>query len=177
MPHGDPNNPQKNPHPVQRYEVIATADAPGSWDSVSATVFFEVTNLACTPEDKFLGVHTKPRDVPLDFEMTRTDERTWKGHFYRDSMLDEDYYGLGVCHWDAIGVTPVFTVHGRTFGAATSFERALAKPQANYFGKGEYLNRELATGGALGFSAVYPEVLKHPEAFFPITVSVREAKP
>ncbi|MEO8809334.1 MAG: hypothetical protein ABI386_03710 [Rhodanobacter sp.] len=94
MTHGDPKNPKKNPHPVKRYEVIATAHAPGPWDAVSGTVFFDVVNLACTPEDKFLGVHAKPRDVAMDFEMARVDEKTWKGHFYRDAMLDEDYYGL-----------------------------------------------------------------------------------
>jgi hypothetical protein len=29
MAHGDPKPPKKNPHSVQRYEVIATPDAPG----------------------------------------------------------------------------------------------------------------------------------------------------
>jgi hypothetical protein len=34
MTHGDPKNPKKNPHPIKRYEVTATTDAPGPWDAV-----------------------------------------------------------------------------------------------------------------------------------------------
>lgn len=178
MTHGDPKNPKKNPQPVKRYEVIATADAPGPWDSVSGTVFFDVINLACTPEDKFLGAHAKPQDVPIDFEMTRVDEKTWKGYFYRDSMQDEDYYGLGVCHWDATGVTPVFTVHGETFGAPTGLDDGVQKgSQAKYFKKSEYWDHTLTGDGALVSTAATPEVVQHPDAFFPITVTIKEVQP
>ena len=151
--------------------------APGSWDSVSGTVFFDVINLECTPKDEFLGVHAKPQDVPIDFKMTRVDEKTWKGYFYRDSMLDEDYYGLGVCHWDANGITPVFIVHGRNFGAATNFSESLKSPQADYFKKIDFLDRAPTPYGAPDFSAINPEYQKNPSAFFPITVSIKEAMP
>lgn len=174
MNHGDPKNPKKNLHPVARYEVIATTEAPGPWDSVKGTVFFEVVNLECTPEDKFLGVHAKPQDVPIDFEMNRVDEKTWKGYFFRDSMLDEDYYGLGVCHWDSTQVAPVFTAHGEIFSSGQMVKEALKTPQTDYFKKSEYWNRALTGDSALVSSAENPEVIQHPDAFFPITVAVKE---
>jgi len=100
--HSDPENPQKNPHPVKRYEVTATADAPGSWDEVSGTAFFDVVSLDCTHENKFLGVHVKPTDIAIEFKMDRVDEKTWKGYFYRDAILDDDYYGWAF----ATGILP-----------------------------------------------------------------------
>jgi hypothetical protein len=178
MTHGDPKNPKKNPHPVKRYEVIATADAPGPWDSVSGRVFFDVVNLACTPEDKFLGVHAKPQDVAIDFEMTRVDEKTWKGSFYRDAMMDEDYYELGVCHWDATSVSAGFTAQGIDFSSDALMDRFLHKnSQTEYFKKSSYGDRNLIGIGTLDFSSNNSEYIKSPNAFFPITVTVKEVTP
>lgn len=178
MTHGDPKNPKKNPHPVKRYEVTATADAPGPWDSVSGTVFFDLVNLACTPEDKFLGVHAKPRDVAIDFEMTHVDERTWKGYFYRDAMLDEDYYGLGICHWDATSVSAGFTAQGIDFSSGALMDEFLHKnSQTEYFKKSSYGDHNLIDIGTLDFSSDNPEYVKSPNAFFPITVTVKEVSP
>jgi hypothetical protein len=176
MSHGDPKNPKKNPNPVERYEVTATAEAPGPWDSVKGYISYEVVNPACTPEDKFLGVHALPRDVGQNIEMTRVDEKTWKGYFYRDYILDEDYYGLGACHWDATSIGGVFVVHGETFGSGDTLDVLMQKgPQTMYFKKSDFLDPSSKDGGD-GFSKAYPEYAKHPDAFFPITVAIREAK-
>lgn len=177
MAHGDPKHPKKNPHPVQRYEVIATADAPGPWDSVHGYISYEVVNPDCTPKDKFLGVHELPQDVGVDIEMTRVDSKTWKGYFFRDAMLDEDYYGLGACHWDATSVGGVFTVRGGTFGASDTL-RVLLKngSETEYFKKSEFENRGNTDGG-YGTPLADPEVANNPGAYFPISVAVKEVKP
>ncbi|WP_158883673.1 hypothetical protein [Rhodanobacter sp. L36] len=178
MNHGDPKNPKKNPHPVKRYEVTATAEAPGPWDSVKGIVFFEVLNAACTPEDKFLGVHAIPRDVPVDFKMIRIDEKTWKGYFYRDSMRDEDYYGLGICHWEASGVSAIFTAHGVTFASGDALDVFLRKgSQTSFFRKSFYEDRSSSLTSVPDFSAINPQVVQHPNDFFPISVNVKEAMP
>lgn len=178
MTHGDPKHPKMNPHPIKRYEIIATADAPGPWDSVSGYLHYEVVNKGCTPEDKFLGVHIMPEGVEHKFEMTRLGEITWKGYFYRDLIQDEDYYGLGACHWDIAGVTPVFVVHGKTFASARGIEDYLSKgPQTEYFKKNAFLDRSSTSNDALPFLAVRTEVARHPDSFFPITVTVKEVTP
>ena len=178
MAHGDPNNPKKNPHPAKRYEVTATADAPGPWDSVKGYLEYQVINSECTPEDKFLGVHAMPRLVGHDFEMTRVDDKTWKGYFYQDFILDEDYYGLGVCHWNVASVSANFTVHGRAFGSGDIFQALLNNAsQVSYFKKSDFLDRSPNPYGALDFSASNPDYVKNPGAFFPITVSVKEVTP
>lgn len=174
MTHGDPENPKQNPHPVKRYEVIATAEAPGPWDSVKGYISYEVVNPACTPEDKFLGVHKLPQDVGHDIEMALVGENTWRGYFYRDFMQDEDYYGLNVCHWDTTSVGGVFSVHGEIFGSGDTLEVLVRKgPQTMYFKKSDFLDRSRTVGG-YGTTPNDPEVTQHPEAFFPITVIVKE---
>ena len=176
MTHGDPKNPKKNSHPVKRYEVTATADAPGLWDSVKGYISYEVVNPECTPEDKFLGVHALPRVEGQHIEMTRISEKTWRGYFYRDFILDEDYYGQGICHWDATSVAGVFVVHGETFGPGSVLEDFLRNgQQTDYFKKSEFLDRSLTGDSALDFSANNPEYVKSPNDFFPITVTVKEA--
>src|SRR6185437_13829248 len=57
---------QEESAPQQRYEIIATAKAPGPWDKVKGFISYEVVNPQCTPEDKFVGVHAMPTDVGLE---------------------------------------------------------------------------------------------------------------
>ena len=174
MAHSDPNHPRKNPHPVQRYEVIATTNAPGPWDKVKGYISYEVVNPKCTPEDKFLGVHAMPADVGIEVEMTRIAEDTWKGYFYRDYLQDEDYYGLGVCHWDVTSVGGSFVVHGGTFGAGDVLNVLLDKgPQTMFFKKSRFGGSD----GDYGTIPQDPAVIQHPEAYFPITVAVKKATP
>jgi len=178
MTHGDPKNPKKNPHPVHRYEVTATAEAPGPWDKVDGYITYEVVNIQCTPEDKFLGVHIKPTEVGVNIEMTRVGDNTWKGYFYRDYMQDEDYYGMGVCHWDTTSVASGFHVHGETFGAGEIMDMLLSKgPQTDYFKVSEFMDRSLSGDSALNFSPKYPGYIKNPNEFFPITVAIKEVLP
>jgi hypothetical protein len=177
MSHGDPDHPDRNPHPVQRYEIIATAEAPGPWDSVKGYLTYEVVNPACTPENKFLGVHIMPQEVGLDIEMTRVDEKTWRGYFYRDYLQDDDYYGLGTCHWDPTSVAGVFVVHGTSFGSGDTLDALLQNgSETEYFKKSEFLDRSSKIGG-YGTTPDDPAVIRHTEAFFPITVAIKEAVP
>ena len=178
MSHGDPSHPERNLHPVRRYEVIVTADAPGPWDSVKGYLEYQVANPECTPEDKFLGVHAKPRIVGQDFEMTLVDAKTWKGYFYRDFMQDEDYYGLGVCHWQPSSVSAVFMAHGEGFDPSAVFEDFLRNgTQKQYFKKSEYFDRSLMGDQAFSTTPDDPEIAQHSDAYFPITVVVKEVTP
>ena len=178
MSHGDPKNPKRNPHPVKRYQITAVADAPGSWDSVKGYLHYDVVNEACTPKNDVLGVHVKPPGVGVDIEMTRVDEKTWKGYFYRDYLQDEDYYGLGVCHWDGTGVAGVFTIHGEKFASSSVLDGGVQKgDRVSYFSKQAYGDAALSGDSSLGLGAANPRVLQQPGAYFPITVTVTEAVP
>jgi hypothetical protein len=177
MSHGDPKHPKKNPHPVQRYEVIATADAPGPWDTVKGYVSFKVANLDCVPQDSFTGARNVP-NTNFEFEMTRTGPKTWAGHFYRDTLQDEDLFGQGVCKWNVSTVGAEFIVHGTSFTSSdllTTFIRH--GPEAAYFKKSDFLNGASNEDEALGLASSNPLYAANPEAFFPITVIVEETRP
>jgi len=173
MTHGDPRNSTKNPHPVKRYEVIATVDAPGSWDSVKGYLSFDVINVDCVPQDSFTGGRNVPTS-DYDFEMTRVDDKTWKGHFYRDLLQDKDYFGMGTCHWDVTQASPVFTAHGSNFVPGSGIENV--SPYTEYFKKSDFLNHSLTDVG-YGTTVTDPEIAKNPDAFFRITVTVKEETP
>jgi hypothetical protein len=176
--HGDPKNPKKNPHPLKRYEIIATTEAPGPWDSIKGVAFFNITNVKCIAEKTFPGVRDVPESVEQSFEMTKVDEKTWKGYFYRDSFKDENYFGLGDCHWDVTSATPFFTVNSNTFGTGSTLVTLLhGGPETDYFMKSDFKDREKMLYGPSSFTAKSAEVIKHPDNFFPITIAIKEATP
>lgn len=177
MAHGDPKHPKKNPHPVQRYEVIATADAPGPWDKVKGYVSFKIVNLACVPQGSFTGARNVP-NVNFDFEMTRIGPETWVGYFYRDALQDEDFFDLGICKWDVSTVGADFIARGISFTSSDLFETFINHgPRAGYFRKSAFLNNTMKGEGAPDFSSDNPQYTANPDAFFPITVTVEEIKP
>jgi hypothetical protein len=175
--HGDPKNPEKNPHSVKRYEITATVGALGAWDSVTGTIFFDVANVDCVPQDTFTGGRNVP-NTSYEIEMSRINEKTWKGYFLRDYLQDDDYYGLGVCHWDVTGLVPSFTINGKVFNASILFQDALNDGvQEIYFKKSDLLGNNLERGEVLISSSDNQEVVHHPDDFFTISVGVKEATP
>lgn len=176
MTHGDPTHPKKNPHPVKRYEVTATADAPGPWDSVKGYIVYEVSNRECVPRGSFTGGQNIP-NVDFDFEMTRVDDRTWKGYFYEDLLQDEDYFGLGACHWGVATIGPKFIVHGSSFTPGDALDVFRRKGhETEYFRKSDFLDGSRNLNG-LPYLDTRPEFKKSPEQFFPVTVTVKEVTP
>ncbi|CTP89502.1 hypothetical protein XTPLMG728_2251 [Xanthomonas translucens pv. poae] len=169
-----------NPHPVKRYEVIATSHAPGPWDSIKAYIGYDVINAKCVPMIPLIGEQHMP-NTGLDVPMVRVDDHTWKGYFYRDAMLDEDYFKLGVCHWDvtSVGVGAIAQGVRFSWGAGGgAFEELLRDiPEISYFKKSAYGDRSLAPYGAPDYSPLRPEYKQNPHDFFPVTIAVKEAKP
>ncbi|MCS3375226.1 hypothetical protein NYI51_18010 [Xanthomonas translucens pv. translucens] len=162
-----------NPHPVKRYEVIATSHAPGPWDSIKAYISYEVANTKCVPMIPFIGEQHLP-NTGLDVSMVRVDDNTWKGYFYRDALLDEDYFKLGVCHWDVTSVGISAAGQGVRFNWVGMLDELLRdSPEASYFKKSAYGDRSLVKYGAQDLTAEDDEVLQHPDAYFPVTIAVK----
>ncbi|PPU92358.1 hypothetical protein XalbCFBP2523_11790 [Xanthomonas albilineans] len=166
-----------NPHPVKRYEVIATSHAPGPWDTIKAYIGYDVINEKCVPLAPFLGVRQTP-NTQLDVPMTQVNDHTWKGYFYRDALLDEDYFKLGVCHWDATGVGISAIAKGVRFNWGGMLVELLRESQETYyFKKSAYGNQSFVEYGTETLTGEDDEVVQHPDAHFQVTISVKEAKP
>jgi hypothetical protein len=96
---------KQNPTPQQRYDITLTiADAPGTFASMEGLVQYDVVNEECLPPPGGNpGGYSSPiptEDVP--FALTQVSENEYKGTIYADMMLNEDYYGRGLCQWRLI---------------------------------------------------------------------------
>lgn len=99
-----PPVPRRNPHAVAYDITLTLHDAPGPFAVVKAGMDYEVANPLCLPR---LGGMSGTRvqatqDVPID--LVRIAPNVYRGRFHDDLFVDEDYYGLGVCHWRLTGI-------------------------------------------------------------------------
>jgi hypothetical protein len=171
---------KQNPHPRQRYELIATIGAPGAFESVRGYAYYQVSNASCVPQAPLTGGRNMP-NTSHDFELTRAEDGSYRGYFYLDQLKDEDYFGLGVCHWELMSAGPILRTHGQSFSPGLVLREILAnKTETAYFKKATYLDQSMNNanaGSAVGWHATDDDVVKHPEAYFPITVAIKEDMP
>lgn len=109
---------KQNPTPKQRYEItLKIDDAPGPFDAVRAFINYRVTNEACVPLTPVTGVRIEPQEtVPMT--LTKGTDGDYHGTVDADHFLDEDYYGLGVCHWELVAVGVKLTAGSQDFSPA-----------------------------------------------------------
>jgi hypothetical protein len=142
----DPMAEFRNPKPRQAYRITMTiTGAPGPFDWMRPIAHFDVTNRECLspPKDNPGGRSAPVPTAPTDFELTQTGEGVYSGVVYADLMLDRDYNGHGICHWEMTSVL----VQMRATGANTdtlytpdiAFERLTpGGNQTTYFNKRTY---------------------------------------
>jgi hypothetical protein len=131
---------KQNPHPRMRYEITVTIqDAPGPFDSINGDVQYGVANDDCVPLQPFSGAQLSPdKHVPLVF--TRVSGNLYKATMYADLLLDEDYYGRGVCHWSIVGASADLRIKDGALSPAIFHDDIMAqKPVTTYFANGDYL--------------------------------------
>jgi hypothetical protein len=97
--------PKRNPAPTEVYEITVTIkDAPGPFDSIDGFTQFDVLNDECVPLDYTAalgGVRNNPSErVPVKYE--RIGDGVYRATVVADALVDEDYYGLGMCHWTLV---------------------------------------------------------------------------
>lgn len=96
---GEPQR-KLNSAPKHGYVITMTLkEAPGPFASIEAVAQYTVENSAeCGKKIPIAGVF--PRITTNEpFEMTRVSDSEYRGTLYTDLVLDEDYFGRGVCRW------------------------------------------------------------------------------
>ncbi|WP_308023648.1 hypothetical protein [Neisseria oralis] len=94
---------QLNPHPKQAYRLrIKINDAPGPLKLIGKFgVGYKAEN--CTYIiNKIEGVPAKP-EKNIQTDIRQLGEFEYETVVYADALLDEDYFGEGVCHWQPEG--------------------------------------------------------------------------
>lgn len=128
-----------NPTPKKRYDITLTVDgAPGPFDSITGFVEYKVANDECVPLEPVSGATIAPEEkIPVVFKHEKGD--VYIGTIYADLMQDEDYYGLGVCHWQIVATSAVLKNKAVEFSPAI-FHKDITAQHAvpTYFVKGDY---------------------------------------
>lgn len=169
-------NIKQNPHPKMRYEITLTAPhAPGTFESVTGFMQYEVANEECAPKDTFAGVFRKPPIQQAPIVFARTSDGVYTGTVYLDLMQDEDYYGLGVCHWSLVAAIARLKIGEVTFSPDLSPAQIVAqRPITTYFpisAYGDNSTKDMHYGG----SAMSDTITKYRDEFFPITLTAKES--
>lgn len=142
-----------HPAPTQAYEIrlilsnasdlSSAADGKSPFTVVEGTVQFDASNGARCGKSNALSGHVPSLSSHEPFRLSRVSATEYVGTVYADMLLDEDYYGRGVCHWALTGAR--VALRARADIAATRFVAGLpAKEvlaggtQARYFWKGYY---------------------------------------
>lgn len=136
-----------NPNPQRAHALVLKIDgAPGPLDVVEAVAQYDVTNEAeCgreIPATGTAGRITSQEPVTL----RRVSDTEYHGTVYLDRMLDEDYYGRGVCQWEFSGASAMLKASG-----APGETRFLSFIDKNAFVQGQsatryYTNRSYPRG-------------------------------
>ncbi len=161
-----------NPNPRMRYEITATVKgAPGAFEAIGGHVDYKVMNPACVPLTPYNGATVEPKKaLPVVYE--RTGDGVYKGVVYVDHVQDEDYFGLGVCHWSIVGATADFH-HGQVnFSPAIYLKDILAGTEVvRYFSLHSYEN---VSHDSIDVGAPSKSAYNEPERTFTITLKAAE---
>lgn len=169
---------KQNPHPTKRYEITLTIkDAPGPFDSVTGFVQYKVSNDKCVPLTPISGATLAP-EQRVHLDLKSIGDHVYRGHIYADLLQDEDYFGLGVCHWSVVGTSAILKIKAASLGPAIFSEDIVAqKAVTTYFSNDEYLNAGKAGDREHVVTGSPNRALYGPESrtdLFSITLSSKE---
>jgi hypothetical protein len=106
------------PQPHQALRVtLDTARSPGPFDTAQGEVLYKVettSNRCLAWKEKFAGVPVAAEHY-MKFAMKKTGPTTFEGIIFVDQIVDQDYYGLGKCHWSIDNVAVTAMLHGKLF--------------------------------------------------------------
>lgn len=183
MEEGEPYR-KLNPAPKRGYVITMTLnEAPGPFASIEGVAQYTVENsVECGKRIPIAGAF--PRiSTSEPFNLTRVSEGEFRGTVYADLVLDEDYFGRGVCRWRFSSVS----VHLRatTNDADTRFIPSIdskavisSRSASTYFWKGRYPQvADYAGFPEFGDSNLERIPREKLDEFFTITLASVEASP
>ncbi|WP_075574960.1 hypothetical protein [Lysobacter antibioticus] len=112
---------KQNPSPQDQYDLTIVVDnAPGPFASVQGAMQYDISNRDCLPPAEGLSVaQTTPISSFIPIALKRVNETTFEGIIALDGLVDEDYFGHGVCHFRPIG--PSFSLKATGASGETKF--------------------------------------------------------
>jgi len=170
-----------DPDPKRRYDITMTIkDAPGPFGYVGFGAQYDAPDCMYW-SDKIAGTTSSPMRM-LKLPIRKIDDATYVTTVYLDAMLDENYYGDGVCHWQLTDVTGGLKETGADgeTGFGIDISPKLITDQESvtkYFWKGGYPSSRVPNYADFGFSDPnkYRQELR--DELFTITLASMEIQP
>lgn len=178
-----------NPAPTQAYEIRLTlanasdlssaADGKSPFTVVEGTVQFDASNGARCGKSNALSGHVPTLSSHEPFRLSRVSATEYVGTVYADMLLDEDYYGRGVCHWALTEARVAFRARAdiadTRFVAGLSAKEVLAGgTQARHFWKGYYPRFEDGQHADYGMNQLDTVPADKLNEFFTVTLTARK---
>lgn len=173
-----------NPGPKRAYSITMTIEnAPGPFAVVRGSAQYDVENhVECGRYVEFPGVYLSMTSLE-DFPLTKVSDAEYRGTVYSDLILDEDYFGRGVCRWKLTQAQVILKATGED--ADTRFLPDLGaeavyaqKSEMRYFWKERYPREEgYGRFPELGDMTLDGVPDDRRGEFFAITLTAQEAQP
>lgn len=92
---------KQNPNPQRAYRIVMEIEnAPGPFSSVEGSAQYDVMNEEeCGVFSAMAGGYNRETTSP-PVRWERLSETTYAATIHADLMLDEDYFGRGICRWE-----------------------------------------------------------------------------
>lgn len=178
-----------NPAPTQAYEIRLTlanasdlssaADGKSPFTVVEGTAQFDASNGARCGKSNAVSGHVPTLTSHEPFRLSRISATEYAGTVYADMLLNEDYYGRGVCHW-ALTEARV-ALRARADIADTRFVAGLAAKEVltggthvRYFWKGYYPRFEDGQHAEYGKDQLDAVPADKLSEFFTVTLTARK---
>lgn len=172
-----------NPSPKNAYEIrVVLKDAPGPFAELDAAAQYDVVNAGECGEPQPISGAVPRISTSEAVKLERVSETEFVGRVYTDQVLDEDYYGRGVCHWKFVETrvsmressNPMATSFVAALGA-DAIEQGGSKP--TFFWEGHYPKAEIDNYAEFGDPSLdhVPDARK--SEFFEVVISAQQAQP
>ncbi len=178
----------EQPHPQQAYRLtMIIENAPGPFAQVRGAVQYNVKNYReCGRVNPEVGAPTNIVYLP-EHPWRQIAPNVYETTVHADGMLDEDYYGKGVCHWELRGASALLRATGdereTRFLPAMDYDEIFAeKTKVLYFWKESYPTDSPLPSDGKGFSDLGdPNLDQVPperrDEFFAVILSAKKVQP
>ncbi len=172
-----------NPQPKRAYLITMKIEgAPGPFAVVRGVAQYDVENAECGRYLKIAGVFPSMTSMEA-FPLTRISDTEYQGTVYADLILEEDYFGRGVCRWRFMQAQVVLKATGANeetrFLPSLPAEAVYAQEsEKRYFWNERYPRSQTENFPSFGRMdiAEFAKQISHDE-LFTITLAAREARP
>lgn len=165
---------QDDPVPKQRYEVtLEIHQPPGPFGSTArGWVTYRIDNSRCLTPIPGEGTTVFPEKT-VEFNVTRVSATVYRGTIFLDRLQDQDYYSLGICHWNVNTLGIELKGNGVKFNTAMGGNELLAgKPVTTYYVVADY-QRAFNHEDAVGFTNRALFRTTPPSGIFDMTLTTR----